>query len=91
MYDSITMIDAILKKIGALVDSRGIDKCILACEIVQMLTNLQDGIKKESEANKREIANLLDQLNKLTALEPKEGETVVPVGSIEEMIQNGTK
>lgn len=77
MFDKFEMIDDMIKKIDALADARGLNRCISLIELAQQLRALSEGLKKDDAATAEKVELLETQLKAATAPEAKDGETVV--------------
>lgn len=60
--DKYDMISKVITKIDKLVDARGMEKCSLGVEVVQLLSTLAKGLGDEDKAHKAEKKLLEDQL-----------------------------
>ena len=62
LFDKFGMIDEILRKMNALVETKGVLQGVLRCgliwDISGMLTAMKDGLKKEDEATAQKIEEL---------------------------------
>lgn len=65
MFDENGFIDQILAKYGEMIDARGVQRVLLHCEILQMLTTLQTGLKNQRQAHQQEKQVLLDQIEQM--------------------------
>lgn len=66
------MIRSIINKVDKLADARGVEKCTMVIEIIQLLSTLAKGLGDEDKAHKAEKKFLEDQLKPGPL---KEGET----------------
>lgn len=80
MFDKFEMIDDMIRKIDALADTHGLNRCISLIELAQQLRALSEGLKKDDAATAEKVALLEKQLKAATAPEAKDGETVVGGG-----------
>ena len=73
--DKFEVIKTIIQKVDAMVDMRGIEKCVTAVNIINLLNALSKGLGEEDESHKAEKKLLEDQLRVRAEPEPG-GETV---------------
>ena len=63
--DKFDLIDAIIKRVDALADARGAQKCAIVIEIIQQLGALRKGLADDEAANKKQITDLQQRLDAL--------------------------
>lgn len=77
MFDKFEMIDDMIRKIDALADARGLNRCISLIELAQQLRALSEGLKKDDAATAEKVALLEKQLKAATTPEAKADVAVV--------------
>lgn len=78
MHDKFEMLDGIIVAADKLSDARGVEKCKLIIEIIQRAAALEEGLKKDDETHKAEIASLESEVSRLThPAEAKAGEQTI--------------
>ena len=63
--DKFELIEAIIKRVDALADARGAQKCAIVIEIIQQLGALRKGLADDDAAHKKGIMDLQHQLDAL--------------------------
>lgn len=63
--DKFDLIEAIIKRVDALADARGAQKCAIVIEIIQQLGALRKGLADDDAAHKKQIMDLLQRLDAL--------------------------
>lgn len=80
MFDKYAMIDDMIKRLDALADARGLNRCLALIELAQQLQALSEGLRKDDTATAEKAELLEKQMKAATAPEAKDGETVVGGG-----------
>lgn len=80
MFDKYEMIESMIRRLDALADARGLNRCVMQIELAQQLRALSEGLKKDDAATAEKVELLEKQLKAATAPEAKDGETVVGGG-----------
>ena len=60
--DKFDLIEAIIKRVDALADARGAQKCAIVIEIIQQLGALRKGLADDDAAYKKQIEDLQNRL-----------------------------
>lgn len=78
MLDKFEALTRARNLLTAIADGRGAARCALIAELDSMIRALQEGLKSEDEAHRKEKADLIDQINALTRpAEPEEGGEII--------------
>ena len=63
--DKFDLIEAIIKRVDALADARGAQKCAIVIEIIQQLGALRKGLADDDAAHNKQIMDLQQRLDAL--------------------------
>ena len=66
MLNAHDLINEIIVKVDLMTESRGVERCRLTLEVIQMLTALQNGIDEEQKTNESLRKQWLSTLSELT-------------------------